>query len=155
LSKDPQSKGMIDAMQKSSTVYTIITTTSNTADFSDPNDDPNIIYWNPNLALECRHDLNGETGAIRTPALALGHELYHVYTPSLWHRLLSLSRDNWWANLDEQRVIQDYENPAAKVLGEPLQRQDHGGQLVWVPTPTTQPKCNCSGAGHNSNHNSL
>jgi RHS repeat-associated protein len=152
LSKDPQSKKMIDAMQKSSTVYTIITTSSFRANYSDPNDDPNIIYWNPNLALECEHNRYGETGAIRTPSLALGHELYHVYTQSWWHERLSLSKDPWWMNLDEKRVIDDYENPAAKVLGEPGQRQDHGGKPVWVPTPTTQPKCNCSGAGHSNGY---
>lgn len=153
LNKDPQSKKMIDALQKSSTVYTIVTTMSLYSDFSDPNaNDPNIIYWNPLLALECRQGSNGETGAIRTPALSLGHELYHVYTRNWWHERLSLSTDPWWENLDEQRVIEDYENPAAKVLGEPGQRKDHGGRSVWVSTPLSQPKCNCTGMGHFNGH---
>ncbi len=142
LKKDPKMKALIDGLEKSDTLYTIVTNSSNTGDYSDPNaDDPNMISWNPNLGLQCGHTPYGiEIGAVLSPALALGHELAHTRYSNFW----LLFKDKWYGNLQEQKVTIEYENPAAQTLGEGI-RHDHGGQPAWVPTPLTKPECNCSG----------
>jgi RHS repeat-associated protein len=78
LKRDPGMSSVIAALEKSDTVYTIVTTTSLTADYSDPNSlDPNLIMWNPNLALNCVSYQGHRYGAVLSPAMALGHELAH------------------------------------------------------------------------------
>jgi hypothetical protein len=68
--------------------------------------------------------------------MALGHELAHPRT-SGWRKLLSafpLFDIPMYGDFDEERVIKEYENPAAAILGEGL-REDHRGMPTWVPTP--------------------
>ena len=132
-------KGMIDAMEKSDTVYTIITNSSLNGDWSDANDDRNVIHWNPNLGLQCGLSKDGyEVGAILSPALSLGHELAHTQFRDFWLKIEAPPYDN----MQDKFVITEYENVAAQTLGEGI-RHDHGGTPVRVPTPLSKPKCNC------------
>jgi len=137
---DPKMNGLIDKLEKSPDVYTIITNTSLNGDYVDPTED-HVIHWNPNLGLQCERSRNGiEVGAMISPALSLGHEMVHTQYSNFW----KLIDDDAYKDLQEKYVITEYENVAAQTLGEGV-RLDHGGYPVWVPTPLTKPKCNCSG----------
>ena len=143
LSRDPGMNQMIAEMQLSDTVYTIITTSSNDADFTDVAGDEHTIIWNPHLGLKCAHRNGQEYGAVITPALALGHELAHQRHD--WEAFfLGFVRSKSYTDLEEWRVIHYYENPAARTLGEGI-RSDHFGETEWVATPVTEPQCNCQG----------
>src|SRR5262249_20605992 len=125
------------------TVYTIITTNSNSADFTDVSGDEHTIIWNPHLGLRCAHANGREYGAVITPALALGHELAHQRHDWKASFLAHIPSTNY-TDLEEWRVIHHDENPAARNLHEGI-RTDHFGEVEWVATPLTKPECNCQG----------
>jgi hypothetical protein len=112
------------------------------ADYTDTSlGNDHTIVWNPHLGLRCDHVDGHEYGAILTPAMALGHELAHQRHDVLSFFLGLLASPDY-TDLDERRVIKDYENPAALTLGEGV-REDHFGEVEWVATPLTKPHCNC------------
>ncbi len=141
LKGDPGMRRMIQEMQDSDTLYTVITTHSMSADYTDVSSDDHVIVWNPHLGLKCIQRGGREYGAILTPAMALGHELAHQRHDTV-AMFLGLIASIDYTDLEERRVIKNYENPAALTLGEGV-RSDHFGDVEWVPTPTSKPQCNC------------
>lgn len=142
LRKDPGMAHVIDYLEQSDEVYTIATTMSLNADYSDPKGtDPHLIFWNPNLGLNCIKYLGHQYGAALTPAMALGHELAHFLLPDWVGHLRDPIGDYDFA--DEWFVIHFYENPAAVTLGEGV-RHDHKGQPTWVNGPLEKPSCGCT-----------
>ncbi len=101
---------------------------------NDGNDryDPNTrtVYWDPNSALETTG------GGHQTPALGLGHEMAHATGNSHMTSELSGIADPRYTNMEERRVILNYEDPAARQLGEST-RSDHFGTAYNVGSPTS------------------
>ena len=93
--------------------------------------DPNTrtVYWDPHSALRTT------TGGHQTPALGLGHEMAHATGNHRQYDTLSSRPDARYANKEERRVIRNYENPAARQLGESL-RYNHAGTTYNVNCPT-------------------
>jgi uncharacterized protein (UPF0303 family) len=77
------------------------------------------IYWDPSKAVRDNH------GHTISPALALGHEMVHAIGGRLRDRLHAI-RDSQYDNKEERRVIRQYENPAARQLGEGIRDSHHG-----------------------------
>lgn len=94
--------------------------------------DPNTrtVYWDPNSALETTD------GGHQTPALGLGHEMSHATGNRHMTAELSGIADPNYDNKEERRVILNYEDPAARQLGEST-RHDHGGNPYNVASPTS------------------
>jgi len=95
--------------------------------------DPNTrtVYWDPHSALQTT------TGGHQTPALGLGHEMAHATGDRHQNAVLSNTPDRRYDNKEERRVIRNYENPAARELGE-SPRYNHGGVPYNVNCPTCQ-----------------
>ncbi len=74
------------------------------------------VYWDPHSALKTTG------GGRQSPALGLGHEMAHATGSS--HDHLVRTPDSKFDNKEERRVILNYENRAAKELGESM-RQNH------------------------------
>jgi RHS repeat-associated protein len=89
------------------------------------------VFWDPNSALETTE------GGYQTPALGLGHEMAHATgDPALTDRLRNIL-DRQFSNMEERRVILNYENPAARQLGEAT-RNNHSARLTYnVESPTS------------------
>jgi RHS repeat-associated protein len=88
------------------------------------------VHWDPHSALRTTG------GGLQTPALGFYHEMVHATgNPPLVQMLLDI-RDPHFTDLEERRVIQDYETPAARDLGEGT-RNDHFGQPYNVASPTS------------------
>jgi len=119
LNKDPGMRKIINTLDKSKCVTTIVLNHNNI--------DGHLSYgcggridWDPDSYLIlCKKPLN-----YHTPALNLGHELAHGVNPLSWP---------WndfpagkYTNQEEKRVITGPESAAARTLGEPV-RTDHGG----------------------------
>jgi len=103
------------------------------------------ILWDPNtgsLASNARGDFG-----IVSPALMLLHEMGHATkfneNPSSIFMLKSLSTSGTgshaYDDLEEKRVINSVENPAAILLGE-VERDNHRGVLIPVSGPTYKSK---------------
>ena len=95
--------------------------------------DPNTrtVYWDPHSALRTT------TGGNQTPALGLGHEMGHATGDRQQNAVLSNTPDQRYDNKEERRVIRNYENPAARELGE-SPRYNHAGTPYNVNCPTCQ-----------------
>jgi RHS repeat-associated protein len=89
------------------------------------------VYWDPHSALETTD------GGHQTPALGLGHEMAHATGNRHDTAGLSNTPDARFDNKEERRVILNYENPAARELGEST-RSNHGGNPYNVDCPTCQ-----------------
>jgi RHS repeat-associated protein len=150
LKADPGMRRMIVDMQESDTLYTVITTHSMDADYTDVRSSDHVIVWNPHLGLKCEQQGPHEYGAMLSPAMALGHELAHQRHDSLAAFLQSIDIGDY-ENLEERRVIKNYENPAALTLGEGV-RSDHFGVPEWVPTVLSKPACNCHSPAKQGRH---
>ncbi len=96
-----------------------------------------ILHWNPHVALAM------PDGAVLSPAMILAHELAH-FTVSFQGRselmftpqkpgLVSLEL---YDNLEEYRVIEFYDNPIARELGEGIRHNHNQGGLLSVPCVT-------------------
>jgi RHS repeat-associated protein len=137
LSRDPGMAQIIKKLADSDTVYKI-TTNSGGQDVDFFGD----VNWDPHGGSKC---VDAE-GAAMSPALLLGHELGHVS-----HGWYPRFRDGLhftydaYDNLEEQKTIEQIENPAARTLGEGI-RTDHRGKIVHVQSPRTVPSCACSRA---------
>ena len=88
------------------------------------------VYWDPNSALETTD------GGHQTPALGLGHEMAHATGNRHMTDELSGMADPQYDTREERRVILNYEDPAARQLGEST-RHDHGGNPYNVASPTS------------------
>lgn len=97
--------------------------------------DPNsrTVYWDPHSALKTTG------GGKQSPALGLGHEMAHATGSSHDHLVGTL--DSKFDNKEERRVILNYENRAAKELGESMRQNhdafhdaNHGLYTVKCPT---------------------
>ncbi|HEV2816118.1 MAG TPA: hypothetical protein VGW40_02700 [Allosphingosinicella sp.] len=86
------------------------------------NNQLNQVEWNPGLGYR----LTG--GGIMSPAMALIHELAHGVD-----RIILTQYDPDYGTIEERRVIVNYEQVIATLLGEPT-RQDHNVQAVHVPS---------------------
>lgn len=89
------------------------------------------VYWDPHSALRTT------TGGHQTPALGLGHEMAHATGNRHMVERLAGIPDRQYGTEEERRVILNYEDPAARVLGESL-RYNHGGTPYDVACPTCQ-----------------
>jgi RHS repeat-associated protein len=89
------------------------------------------VYWDPHSALETTE------GGHQTPALGLGHEMAHATGNRHDTAVLSNTPDARYDTKEERRVILNYENPAARELGEST-RSNHGGVPYNVDCPTCQ-----------------
>jgi len=87
------------------------------------------VYWDPYSALETTE------GGHQTPALGLGHEMAHAVGNPHETAVLHDTPDEQYGNKEERRVILNYENPAARELGEST-RSDHAGTPYEVDCPT-------------------
>jgi hypothetical protein len=90
------------------------------------------LYWDPHSAL------NTTSGGKQSPALGLGHEMTHDTGRWLGTLIRSMVPDAHYDNLEERRVIQRFETPAAIHLGEGT-RTDHSCAAqctFWVASPT-------------------
>jgi RHS repeat-associated protein len=124
LRKDPGMAAVIDSLEKSNTTYTVETNGFG-VDMYDPR--TRTVMWDPGLALK----FNG--GSI-SPALALGHELAHAAENWFTSTLRSFIPVAGYSDLNEYRIIQNYENPAARSLGESV-RTCHCGTGYRVTGP--------------------
>jgi RHS repeat-associated protein len=88
------------------------------------------VYWDPNSALETTD------GGHQTPALGFGHEMAHATGNRHMTAELSGTADPQYDTREERRVILNYEDPAARQLGEST-RHDHGGNPYNVASPTS------------------
>ena len=86
-----------------------------------------VLYWDPHSALETI------SGGTQSAALGLGHEMVHANS-SFLSRILMLIPSQHYDNMEERRVIQNYETPAAQELHEDT-RTDHGGTAYWILSP--------------------
>lgn len=106
------------------------------------NYDPNTrtITWADLGAIEVTDTATGNRGLI-SPALGLGHEIGHgvndLYSPDQAAKDAN-TKDATYRTQEERNVIEEFERPAAKRLGEP-QRGDHGGKPV--PVRCSIPEC--------------
>ncbi|MBO0910143.1 MAG: RHS repeat-associated core domain-containing protein, partial [Acidobacteria bacterium] len=89
------------------------------------------VYWDPHSALQTT------AGGHQTPALGLGHEMAHATGNRHDTAVLSNTFDAQYDTKEERRVILNYENPAARELGEST-RSNHGGVPYNVNCPTCQ-----------------
>ena len=89
------------------------------------------VYWDPHSALQTTE------GGHQTPALGLGHEMAHATGNRHDNAVLSGTPDARYDTKEERRVILNYENPAARELGEST-RSNHGGVPYNVDCPTCQ-----------------
>jgi RHS repeat-associated protein len=89
------------------------------------------VYWDPHSALQTTQ------GGHQTPALGLGHEMAHATGNRHDTAVLSNTPDARYDTKEERRVILNYENPAARELGEST-RSNHGGTPYNVVCPTCQ-----------------
>ena len=102
----------------------------------------NDLYYDPNtnnLIYHPRSGLKTSDGGKQSPALGLLHELGHAQgdlTSPDTQRVRAKVSHSKFGNLEEKRVIEDIENPAAKKLGEGT-RSDHGGTPYTTVSPTT------------------
>jgi len=90
------------------------------------------LYWDPHSAL------NTTSGGKQSPALGLGHEMTHDTGRWLGTLIRSMIPDAHYDNLEERRVIQRFETPAAIHLGKGT-RTDHSCAAqctFWVASPT-------------------
>ena len=98
--------------------------------YYDPN--ANEIVFDPTSGLEV------SPGNVQTPALGVLHEASHALqelkNPAQQAADVA-SPDPNYGNLEEKRVIDKVETPAAGKLGEPT-RAHHGGTPVTVSCPT-------------------
>jgi hypothetical protein len=112
----------------------------------------NTVKYNPNSGLKLAQKSgsitypNGNvensyapTDDVQTPALGLFHEMVHAYN-YLFDRAAMKKRnktkDSDYDNAEERRVIEGYETPAAKILGEGV-RTNHRGYPVRTVGPTS------------------
>jgi RHS repeat-associated protein len=89
------------------------------------------LYWDPHSAL------NTTSGGKQSPALGLGHEMTHATGRTLGTIIRSMISDPHYDNREERRVIERFEMPAARQLGEGT-RTDHscGSPCTyWVQSP--------------------
>ena len=86
------------------------------------------IYWDPERALKIAE------GIIMSPAVGLGHELYHFWQ----HMELGATEETWDWVLVEALALAKFENPVCKALGEPVRENymDFTG-MVSVNSPTS------------------
>jgi hypothetical protein len=89
------------------------------------------VYWDPHSALKTT------MGGHQTPALGLGHEMAHATGNRHMTGRLMMEPDRQYDTKEERRVILNYEDPAARQLGESL-RYNHGGTPYNVACPTCQ-----------------
>jgi RHS repeat-associated protein len=89
------------------------------------------VYWDPHSALQTT------AGGHQTPALGLGHEMAHATGNRHNNAVLSNTPDQRYDTKEERRVIRNYENPAARELGE-SPRYNHAGTPYNVACPTCQ-----------------
>ena len=127
LRADPGMARIINALESSSTVYTVIT---NNVDDDSYSYSTRTIYWDPHSAL-CT-----TSGGTQSPALGLGHEAAHA-KGGFFGQLLNYIPWPAYDTLEERRVIVGPETTAAGTLGEGI-RTDHAGQPYRVATPTSR-----------------
>jgi hypothetical protein len=125
LRTSPTMKGVVDKFENGSTPVVFI---------NDGNDrvEGGKLYWDPNSAL------NTTSGGKQSPALGLGHEMTHDTGRTLGTLIRSMIPDEHYDNREERRVIERFETPAARQLGEGT-RTDHscGSPCTYyVPSPT-------------------
>jgi RHS repeat-associated protein len=89
------------------------------------------VNWDPHSALRTT------TGGHQTPAMGLGHEMAHGTGNRHQFAIDKITPDSRYGNKEERRVIRNYENPAARELGE-SPRYNHNGTTYHVDCPTCQ-----------------
>jgi len=115
----------------------IVKVKKSSSDYYD--DSNNTIHWSTK-GMKVRDNSSGnETKGRQTGALGLFHELGHfyreVFKPSEFDKDFK-TEDPSYDNLEERRVIEDYETPAAKILNEGT-RNNHGGLPLNTVDPTS------------------
>jgi RHS repeat-associated protein len=125
LSRDPGMAQIIQDLNNSSTIYSVMFNNNNFDDYSS-----HIISWDPHSALRCTNK------GRQSPALGLGHELAHA-DKSLLDELTGWIHSGQYDTWEEQRVITGPEAAAAGTLGEDT-RTDHKGDPYFVPGPTSR-----------------
>ena len=122
LRKSPTMKGVVDKFENGSMPLVFI---------SDGNDrvEGGKLYWDPHSAMETT------SGGDQSPALGLGHEMTHATGNWFGVLIRSMTSDPHYDNMEERRVIEKFETPAARELGEGT-RTDHRGDPFWVASPT-------------------
>jgi hypothetical protein len=128
LQKDPIMSRIIYVLDRVEDTYTV-----EVGDFRDRFDPrSSTVYWDPSRAL-----LTTDGFGI-SPALGLGHELGHAFQMFLYgpftFSIFGLIPSGSYDNLEEYMVINGYENPAARTLGEAV-RFDHRGTNFFVNNP--------------------
>lgn len=125
LSQDPGMAQIIQDLNNSSTIYSVMFNNNNHDDYSG-----HIISWDPHSALRCTNK------GRQSPALGLGHEMAHADN-SLLDEVTGWIPSGQYDTREEQRVITGPETTAAGTLGEDT-RTDHGGSPYFVPGPTSR-----------------
>ena len=130
------SKGIINALAESDDKNISIKSTGKSNGFYNQNN--NTIRWNSELGAELLDEDANVTG--RQPAaLVLFHEVGHGYRenfmPEEYYADLA-TEDPQYGNVEERKVIENYETPAATTLGHGT-RTNHSGRLYPTEDPTS------------------
>jgi RHS repeat-associated protein len=125
------SNGIIDALAESDDKNVYIKRTRRSNGFYNHNN--NTIRWNPDLAAQM---LDGD-GGVQPPSMVLFHEVGHGYrhnfkTAEYFADLAT--KDSEYGNVEERKVIEQYETPAAHKLGYG-KRTSHNATLYPVDGP--------------------
>lgn len=103
----------------------------------------NTIKWNPTGGLLIVDDDENETGGRQTPALGLFHEAAHGFLDlftSVWSKIKKIvtepKNNDAYESAEEKTVVEKYETPAAKKLGEGT-RTNHNGKDITTKGSTT------------------
>jgi RHS repeat-associated protein len=98
-------------------------------------------YRNYVIEWDCRGGFLTKTGGL-SPATGLGHEAGHAkddLDDPNGFKTRTETPDPNYDNAEEKKNIQENENKTAQEKGE-VQRADHSGKIVQVPTVTTVPQ---------------
>jgi len=130
LNKSPTAKQAIDALQNSSTHYTLVTNSSSD-DYYDPA--LNQIHWDPTSAFKV-------SGGTQSPALGLLHEIGHGddFDQSPIMSTIRSWIGSWsYDDQEEAHVIQGLETTVANELGEGT-RKNHKGDPYRTNSPASR-----------------
>jgi RHS repeat-associated protein len=110
--------------------------------YLDEGKDLDDFYFDPadnKIVMNSRSGLKIEEGKTQSPALGFLHEVMHALqkleNPEQFETDIGANTNDDYDTVEEKRVIEKYETPAAKRMEEPI-RTNHRGTSILVPDPT-------------------